>query len=142
MTPTLFGRIQTRFLLLATVGLMWTAIVAPVLPRSGASIGTVYTATLLALVVVAVVGVIWELLYHSIQQYRWEKDWPILFSLLLGIPEGVVAYYVLGALLDPAPTPLTFTPHFVSTWLVVWLTAVGPFRVFLIRWRFRGGRIL
>ena len=50
-----------------------------------------------ALVVVAVVGIVWELIYHGIQQFRWEKDWPTLFGLLTGINEGIVVYFVLDA---------------------------------------------
>ncbi len=29
-------------------------------------------------------------LYHLGQQFRWEKDWPILFGLLTSIPEALV----------------------------------------------------
>jgi hypothetical protein len=141
MTPTLVGRIQTRLVLLGTVGLLWTIIVVPVLPKGGASIGAVYRATILALVVVALVGVLWELVYHLIQQYRWEKDWPILFGLVEGVPEGIVAFVIVRALLDPAPSALTFFLHFTTTWVLVWLVAIGPLRVVLLRWRFNGGRI-
>lgn len=142
MTPTLIGRIQSRIFLLATVGLLWTVIVTPILPRAGASLGEVYAATLTALLLVALVGIAWELLYHFIQQYRWEKDWPILFGLLTGIPEGIVTYILIALIFDPTPSGLTFFLHFFTTWVLVWLVAVGPFRVFLLRWRFRGGRIL
>jgi hypothetical protein len=142
MTPTLIGRIQTRILLLATVGLAWTIIVVPILPKFGATIGQVYGATILALIIVALFGIGWELLYHFIQQYRWDKDWPILFGLLVGVPEGIVTLGVLSAVLVPAPNPITFFLHFFSTWFLVWLTAVGPFRLILLRWRFNGGRIV
>ena len=27
--------------------------------------------------------------YHLLQQFRWEKDWPTLFALLVGVPEGL-----------------------------------------------------
>jgi hypothetical protein len=140
MTPTLLGRIQTRFLLLGTVGLLWTLIVVPFLPKGGASIGATYQATIVALIVVAVVGVGWELIYHGIQQYRWEKDWPILLGLLVAVPEGLLAFLIVDAIL--APSPLTFFLHFFSTWIVVWLFANGPLRIFLLRWRFNGGRII
>lgn len=142
MTPTLSGRIQTRFFLLFTVGLLWTALVVPLLPRSGAPIGFVYQATIIALVVVALVGILWELLYHLIQQYRWEKDWPILLGLLVGIPEGIVAFPIVDFIVLDGPAPLTFFLHFATTWIVVWIVANGPLRVLLLRWRYRGGRIL
>ena len=92
MTPTLLGRIQTRFLLLGTIGVLWTLIVVPILPKGGASIAGTYRATIIALIVVAIVGIGWELVYHGIQQYRWEKDWPILLGLLVGLPEGLLAF--------------------------------------------------
>jgi hypothetical protein len=140
MTPTLSGRIQTRFLLLATVGVLWTLLVVPLLPKGDASIGATYRATFLALIVVAIVGIGWELIYHGIQQYRWEKDWPILLGLLVAIPEGLLAFLIVDGLVSPSP--LTFFLHFVTTWIVVWLVANGPLRIFLLRWRFNGGRIL
>lgn len=142
MTPTLIGRIQTRIFLLATVGLFWTIIVVPVLPKFGAPIGDVYAATIAALFIVAIVGIGWEFLYHLIQQYRWEKDWPILYGLLTGIPEGIVTYLLVALFFDPTPNGFTFFLHFSTTWILVWLVAVGPFRVFLLRWKFRGGRII
>ncbi|MEM7342554.1 MAG: hypothetical protein AAF467_28210 [Actinomycetota bacterium] len=142
MTPTLVGRIQTRLVLLATVGLAWTIVVVPFLPRFGASVPAVYSATITALFLVAIFGVGWECLYHWIQQYRWEKDWPILFSFALGLLESIPVLIVLAGTFQPAPPIGTFYAHFVTTWIVVWLTAVGPFRVFVLRWRFNGGRLL
>ena len=140
MTPTLLGRIQTRFLLLSTVGVLWTLFIVPFLPKGGAGLGATYRATIIALIAVAVVGIGWELVYHGIQQYRWEKDWPILLGLLVGIPEGLLAFLLVDALVGPSP--LTFFLHFFSTWIVVWIVANGPLRIFLLRWRFNGGRIL
>jgi hypothetical protein len=140
--PTLVGRIQTRLFLLATVGLAWTFVVVPILPRRGLPLSDVYAAAILTLFVVAFFGLGWELLYHFIQQYRWEKDWPILYLLLEGIPEGLLAFVAVDAVFALGPGPLTFFFHFVTTWIVMWLTAIGPLRMVLIRWRFRGGRIL
>jgi hypothetical protein len=39
---------------------------------------------------VAVVGVLWELRYHLLMQWRREKDWPTLFGLVEGVREGVL----------------------------------------------------
>jgi hypothetical protein len=148
VVPTLNGRIQTRVLLLLAVGLPWTLIVTPLLPRkSGGSLGAMYETTLFVLATVLFVGVIfWEPLYHFLMQFRWEKDWPICFALLEGIPEGVLAYVILRAI-GPKPNPPVaglpaFVIHFSTVWLLVWLTAIGPLRVPFVRWRFRGGRIL
>jgi hypothetical protein len=140
MTPTLAGRIQTRLFLLATVGLGWTILIAWLLPRGGATVDRVYAATFFALIMVGLFGLAWEMLYHAIQQYRWEKDWPTLLALLVGIPESIPVLIVVDAAFSPPP--FTFFFHFITTWTLVWLTAIGPMRVFLIRWRYRGGRIL
>jgi hypothetical protein len=40
----------------------------------------------LVLLAVAVLGVVWELIYHFLMQFRWEKDWPTLFGLLTLVP--------------------------------------------------------
>jgi hypothetical protein len=148
--PTLAGRIQTRVFLLLTVGLAWTIVAIPLINLVASAVPSVdtgslsatYGAAILALIVVAFLGLGWELVYHAIQQYRWEKDWPILYALLEGIPEGLLAFLVVDALIPVGPSAFVFFCHFVSTWVVVWLTAVGPMRMVFLRWRFRGGRIL
>ncbi len=148
MTPTLSGRIQTRLFLVATVAAVWTLIIGPALvpiAGGGAGISDVYRLAFGALVLVAVVGIAWELLYHGLQQYRWEKDWPTLFGLVTGLPEGIVVFALLSAGLpwDVGDVPTdAFTVHFATTWLVIWLVANGPMRVAFIRWRFRGGQLL
>jgi hypothetical protein len=148
MVPTLVGRIQTRIFLLVVIGVPWTLLVSPVLPRlPGGSVGGVYASTFFVLATVAVVGsVFWEPLYHAVMQFRWEKDWPTLFGLIEGIPEGLLAYAIFRAV-GPKPDPPaagggTFLAHFTSLWLLVWLAANGPLRVVFLRWRFRGGRIV
>lgn len=148
MTPTLFGRIQTRLFLLATVGVVWMLIISPIvrpITPDGTSLGDVFSLGYAALVVVAVVGIVWEFIYHGLQQFRWEKDWPTLFGLLNGINEGIVVYFVLRAGLpwDVGDVPgVAFVIMFATTWILVWLVANGPMRVVSLRWRFRGGRLL
>ena len=148
MTPTLLGRIQTRLFLLATVGVVWMLIISPiVLPVTpdGVALGDVFSLGYAALVLVAVIGIVWEFVYHGLQQFRWEKDWPTLFGLLTGINEGIVVYFVLRAGLpwDVGDVPgLAFVIMFATTWILVWLVANGPMRVVNLRWRFRGGRLL
>jgi hypothetical protein len=95
---------------------------------------------------VAVVGVLWELLYHLLMQWRWEKDWPTLFGLVEGVPEGALIWILLSAGAIPGIVGsvggVAFLIQFILVWLGVWLVANGPMRVPLIRWRFRGGRIV
>jgi hypothetical protein len=143
VTPVLFGRIQTRLFLLATVGLVWTIIVTPLLTLiSSASLSQLYQATLLALVLTGVIGILWECLYHFLMQFRWEKDWPAIFILLESIPESFVVFFVLQQLLSFNVPPLAFGIDFYTTWIVVFLVSHGPMRVPFIRWRYRGGRIV
>ena len=69
-----------------------------------------------------------------------------MFTLLQGIPEGILAYVLLRNF-GPAPVPAavttaTFLSQFIPLWVLVWLVAIGPMRVIVPRWRFRGGRIV
>ncbi len=145
MVPTLFGRIQTRIFMLAVVGSIVTLLVTPVLPVDG-PLDERYRTTFIVLVAVAVLGVLWEFLYHLLMQFRWEKDWPSLFGLLTVVPEGALVWALLWYGLIPtlpvAPPFAAFAIHFVAVWLSVWLVANGPMRVPFLRWRFRGGRLL
>ena len=145
MVPTLTGRIQTRIFLLAVVGGLITLIIVPILPGS-APLGDKYQDGFLVLLSVAVVGVFWELLYHLLMQWRWEKDWPTLFGLVEGVPEGVLIWILLSAGAIPGIAGsvggAAFLIQFVLVWLGVWLVANGPMRVPFIRWRFHGGRIV
>jgi hypothetical protein len=145
MVPTLPGRLQTRIFLLAVVGGVVTALLAPHLPVDLPTAGR-YQATYVVLAAVAVLGLGWELIYHLLMQWRWEKDWPTLFGLLTLIPEGAVVwalahYDVLPMLPGPVPTA-AFALDFVIVWVAVWAVANGPMRVPFLHWRFRGGRLL
>lgn len=145
MVPTLFGRVQTRLWLLAIVGGLITVLLTPVLPMR-AALGDKYQTTYVVLGSVAVIGVLWEFVYHLLMQWRWEKDWPTMFGLLTAVPEGLLVGFlaVRGELpFLPGPvSPAIFVIHFVVVWLGVWLIANGPMRVPFIRWRFHGGRLL
>lgn len=132
MTPTLLGRIETRLLLLAAVGVPATLVVATL---SG---GVTMAGGLMTLVVVAVLGVAWELLYHLLQQLRWDKDWPSIVALAVGVPEAVVAWQALGMLGIGTGSAMAYVLHFGIIWWAVWLVAQGPMRVLAPRWRFHG----
>ncbi|BCB75569.1 hypothetical protein GCM10022251_28170 [Phytohabitans flavus] len=138
MVPVLSGRIQTRLVLLLIVGSAVTAVVTPLVVAG-------YRTTFAVLAGVAVLGVGWELLYHLLMQFRWEKDWPSLFGLLTAVPEGLLLWLLLDAGLvptvDTAPPLAAYAIHFTAVWLAVWLVANGPMRVPFLRWRFRGGRL-
>jgi hypothetical protein len=145
MVPTLPGRIQTRIFLLGCVGVIVTAWLTPLLPLPG-PLSASYKITYIILASVLVVGIVWELLYHLLMQWRWEKDWPSLFGLVTGVPEGVLVWVLLATRAVPGisktPPLSAYLIDFIVVWLCVWLVSQGPLRVPFIRWRFLGGRFV
>ena len=142
MVPTLYGRIQTRIVLTIVVGGIWTLIITPFLP-TGEPLGPSYRMTFSILLTVLVLGIVWEFIYHGLQQFRWEKDWPTFFGLLTGINEGLLVWILLkaGAIPGVGDVPLSvFLIQFITTWLVIFLVVNGPVQIFFSRWRLRGGR--
>jgi hypothetical protein len=145
MLPILSGRLQTRIFVLGVIGSMWTLLITPFVPPLDAPLSTRYEATFTVLAVVTVVGLGWDCLYHMLQQFRWEKDWPAFFGFLTGINEGIVAWLIVSNVDLPGDPQITgpgFLVAFTTVWIVTWLFVNGPMRVFFLRWRFRGGRII
>ncbi|GAA4093219.1 hypothetical protein ACFFOS_23975 [Nocardioides kongjuensis] len=144
MLPTLNGRIQTRIFMLVVFGGLITLVLTPILPGDPD-----YRTTYLILAAVLVLGVLWELVYHAIQQLRWEKDWPTMFGLITALNEGALVWLLLDLELVPGiDYPYDGVPFwaffidFSVIWLVIWIWTNGPMRVPFIRWRFFGGRII
>ncbi|TWG92316.1 hypothetical protein L615_007100000020 [Nocardioides sp. J9] len=144
MLPTLNGRIQTRIFMLVVFGGLITLVLTPILPGDPD-----YRTTYLILAAVLVLGIVWELVYHVIQQFRWEKDWPTMFGLITALNEGALVWLLLDLELVPGidypsdGVPFwAFFIDFTVIWLVVWIWTNGPMRVPFIRWRFFGGRIV
>ena len=73
MVPTLYGRIQTRIVLTAIIGGLWTLLITPILP-TGLPLGPSYRVTFTVLAWVLLLGIVWEFLYHFLQQFRWETE--------------------------------------------------------------------
>lgn len=147
MTPTLWGRIQTRVLVLGVIGAVVALLVTPVLPMGRLSPGQGYRVTLSVLLAVILLGVGWELVYHGLQQFRWDKDWPTLFGLVTVVNEGLLLWLLVRyttAVVPRAlrPSAASFGIDFTLTWLVYWGFVNGPIRVVLPRWRYTGGRVL
>lgn len=171
VTFTLMGRIQTRLFLGTTAGVAWTALVTPLLPQP--PLGTMgmsgpmtrfmlpvpgtqpdtllvdYQMTFGALGLMVGLGLVWELVYHGLQQLRWDRDWPPVFTLAAVVPEGAALWLAVHATglatsgLGPSSPDLPmFAVHITSTWLVLWLMMMGPLRVLHLRWRFSGGRVV
>jgi hypothetical protein len=168
--PILIGRIETRLFASFTVGLIWTILITPFLlistndglkivftidsaPGFNPIVQT-YKLTFAALAITAIVGAfVWEPIYHFLMQFRWEKDWPAFFQLLEVVPEGLSTFLLLHvAVLNPfgdiGPDKQQYVPGlayiflFSTTWIIVWLFVNGPMKIFFVRWRFRGGRLI
>jgi hypothetical protein len=145
----MLGRWQTRLFSVIFVGGIWTAAITPLLPSrplppDASRLAGLYVVTMSAVGLIAALGVVlWEPLWHLLQQFRWEKDWPPVFFLLQAVPEGAVVHWVLGRLISGGILGWPwYLLDFGTTWLVIFAVIHGPMRVVFLRWRFRGGRIL
>jgi hypothetical protein len=144
MTPILFGRWQTRLLLLATVGVLVSLPFAMGLIVPGAN--SVY---FWILSYVAIFGLGWDVLYDYLQKSRWDRDWPAAYQLLAGIWELFFIFCgtkVFGFLPIPLPKAelsiAAFLLHYSVVWLAVFMTSQSLMRIIFPRWRFRGGQWL
>lgn len=137
MTPTLFGRWQTRIFLLATVGVLITLFFYFSKDEDGLFF--------IILSYVALFGIAWDVLYIYIQKFRWDRDWPGAFQLLAGIWE---ALFILGLVqfIDlPGIENFNFfwyICHYTAVWLGVYLASQSLMRIIFPHWRFRGGQLL
>ncbi|MBD2193952.1 MULTISPECIES: hypothetical protein [Calothrix] len=142
MTPTLFGRWQTRLLLLATVGVVVS------LPFAIGLIGnTPSTAYFWVLAYVAIFGLGWDVLYNYLQKFRWDRDWPAAYQLLAGIWEFIFVFCgvkIFGFLPIPKEelAPQFLLIHYSIVWLAIFISSQSLMRIIFPRWRFRGGEWL
>jgi hypothetical protein len=105
-------------MLAVTLGVLWTALIASVLPRpssasmgmaSGAAmnrlmqtvasqvpigLGSLYATAFAMLGLMTALGIGWECLYTILQSLRKEGDWPPLISLASGVLEGCFLWIV------------------------------------------------
>jgi hypothetical protein len=138
MTPTLFGRWQTRFLLFAIIGSLVS------LPFFFLNDNNPVFFIILAYV--CGIGFLWDILYTHLQKYRWDRDWPAAMQLLAGLWEGVF----FGVLFKLVPLPGVFQgmpielyiAHYSLVWLTIFVVSQSLMRVFFPRWRFNGGQWL
>jgi hypothetical protein len=136
MTPTLLGRWQTRFFLLATIGAIITLVVGLVIKN--------ITTPYLLLGYVFVFGLAWDGIYHVIITFRWDRDWPTSFQVGAGIIEGALVWallYYIGLPGLPAKSVpfVVFISMYASIWVITFIISQGPLRTFLVRWRYQGG---
>src|SRR4051794_39973881 len=92
MSMSLRGRLETRIFLVLTVGVVSTLVVTALLP------GATFRSNLTVLALMGVLGLGWELVYHGLQQSRWDRDWPSLFAALTVLNEGALLWVLTGAL--------------------------------------------
>lgn len=142
MTPTLFGRWQTRILLFATVGVLAT------LPFFMGLIGSQSGAIFFRILAyVGIFGMGWDILYIYIQHFRWDRDWPGAFQLLAGIWEAVFVLFLIKIVGLPGIPPQdlelrAFGLHYSFVWLAIYLASQTLMRILFPYWRFRGGQWL
>jgi hypothetical protein len=89
MTFTLFGRWQIRVLLLATVGMLLTILIA--IKSSSAIAGQ----TFLTLLYLSLFGLGWDFGYHQLQRLRWDGDWNGLLQFGGAVWEGIFLVIVI-----------------------------------------------
>ncbi|GAA6624042.1 hypothetical protein [Scytonema sp. NUACC26] len=141
MTPTLFGRWQTRLLLLATVGTVVS------LPFAIGLIGSYPSAAYFwILTYVAIFGLGWDVVYDQIQKYRWDRDWPAAYQLFAGIWEMIFIWFAVGIFrilpISSYPPVGVFLQHYSVVWLAIFIVSQSLMRIIFVRWRFRGGQWL
>ncbi|NJM72660.1 MAG: hypothetical protein HC862_22340 [Scytonema sp. RU_4_4] len=141
MTPTLFGRWQTRLLLFFTVGVLVS------IPFAIGLVGSPPDSVYFWIVgYVAIFGLAWDVVYMQIQKYRWDRDWPAAYQLFAGIWEMV--FVLCGVKIIGLPgvakeLPIFwFLVHYSVVWLAVFIVSQSLMRILFVRWRFRGGQWL
>ncbi len=145
MTPTLFGRWQTRVFLLGTYGILITLFFGWWFNQDDPNS---YTTTWSVLGYVLLFGFFWDLLYHFLQRFRWDSDWPPAYQFAAAIVEAVFLWIVL--LLEqyitlPGVGRLTLTQflaHYWTVWIVIFLLSQSAMRLRFPRWRYNGGELL
>ena len=132
MTPTLYGRWQTRLLLLFSIGVPITALFAWFYSSS---------TPFILLWWVLIFGFGWDVLYNHLQNRRWDRDWPPTLQLAAGIVEAIwlaIVVYWISPL--QSPLPATFIMHYSAVWIATFFASQSIMRLIFPRWRFRGGR--
>jgi hypothetical protein len=140
MTPTLFGRWQTRLFLFSTVGVLIT------IPFALGIIGTGGSSFFSVLFHVMLFGLVWDSIYIYLQGFRWDRDWPAIFQLLSGIWEAIfIAAIVKFFGLPGIPKDLSlfwFALHYSCVWLGIFTISQTMMRVLFLKWRFYGGELI
>lgn len=154
MTPTLFGRWQTRLLLYVFFGLpmtfwfafYWNNWSLPVFDQGSRGF-SVYRDPLVFITTILVLGLILDILYIQIQRFRWEQDWPFAFQFVVSILEflavfGLMDLGLMDDLLPDGRIPfLNAVIHFSLVFIPSFIALLATVQIFLIRWRYKGGEL-
>jgi hypothetical protein len=102
-----------------------------------------YRTTMLLLGYVLLFGFAWDVLYHFLQGYRWDGDWPPVYQFFGGIAEGLLIWLLIisGGLPGIGKDMFfhRFITHYPAVWLVTFILSQGALKILFPRWRFHGG---
>lgn len=139
MTPTIWGRWQTRIVMFGTLGLLVAAIFWLIFDQDENFFRVLFY--------VGLFGVVWDVIYILIQQTRWDRDWPPVFQWAAGALEGAlvwicIEYFGLPGI-DEGVVPFDrFLAMYLFVFFSIWIWVQGPMRAVFPFWRFHGGRII
>lgn len=139
MTPTLYGRWQTRIFLLVTVGVIVTLPFA--LGYLGLGASGIY---FWVLFYVGLFGLAWDIFYNWLQKFFWDHDWPGILQFFASIAEGGLLALLIQTNLLPHVSESQFNQqwfviHYSLVSLIAYITSWAVMRLLFPRWRFRGG---
>ena len=148
MTPTLFGRWQTRLFLNAFFGIPTTLLYMLVWDQFAYKpTSELFWHMPNLLFYLTVTGLALDVVYILVQRLRWDRDWPPAFqlgggALELGVVFGLLYLDVLPSVDWCDEDPVRFPIHYVSMWVPAFFFLFGPMRVLFPRWRFSGGKLI
>lgn len=145
MTTTLRGRCETRFLSLLMIGVPLTFLLTRMFTFS--------SVLFVVLGYVLVVGWLWDILYHSLQRFRWDGDWPPVLHFATILLEGLGLWLLLNNLfvwrmmrldgpIGISPGALELRPfllHYFTVSVAAFMAIQLLFPVLMPQWRFSGG---
>lgn len=135
MTPTIAGRLQTRLALAVVPGLPAAAFAAATLDKLPPG------DALTGLGIITLLGFGWDAAHQAIQDRRWDRDWPRIFTLASWVPEAFGSWLVLEVLGAAAPLG-THLAFFTLLWGAALVFRVAVLPVLLPRWRHEGQRLV
>lgn len=139
MTPTLFGRWQSRIYLLATVGIL---VSLPFALQDG--LEQFHQIYFWVLCYVGLFGLGWDILYTYLQKFLWDHDWPGAIQLIAAIFEGVflalmINYVALPNIPHANFNWVNYAMHYSVVWVFIYMASWVLMRLMFPRARYRGG---